>query len=162
MLETWKAKSALSVKKWFGKFSLCLCCMFVNHLVGRVLWGKQGAKRKIKIPASVGRCLFPWWHWACADVYDDLTHAYSPHMPPPRRPPPLSRWRQCDSLHTAHGVIMWCGHVVWSHDGGPGRRMCEEREKSTWWRQSPPPCVQGISRYDMFKVTVFKVLCFFV
>lgn len=71
-----KCKFALSMKKWFGKFPFCLfcICMFMNHLVGGVLWGEQKAKRTIKIPASVGRCLFPWWRWACADVYDDLTH----------------------------------------------------------------------------------------
>lgn len=64
---------------------------------------KRQAKIKIKIPAPVGRCLFPWWRRACADVYDDLTHAYSPHMPLP----PLSRWRQSDCLHTAPGAITW-------------------------------------------------------
>lgn len=61
---------------------------------------------------TLSMCWCVWW-----------PHAYSPHMPPP--PPPLSRWRQCDCLHTAHGVIMWCSHVVWSHDGGPW-------EKAAW------------------------------
>lgn len=78
-------------------------CLWITLKEWESFWKRQ-AKIRIKIPAPVGRCLFPWWRWACADVYDDLTHAYSPHMPPP---PPLSRWRQCDCLHTAHGVITW-------------------------------------------------------
>lgn len=109
---------------------------------------RRHAKIKIKIPALVGRCLFPWWCWACADVYDDLTHAYLPRMPPPT--PPLSRWRQRDCLHTAHGAIAW-----WD----PGNKaMWKTGEIHT----KMPFCLSAtrchISMWNESKVTGFTVL----
>lgn len=108
-------KFCISVLYWYESYSESRrLCFWVSHFrmkfliwhlslaKPRGLGGKQKAKRKKKNPASVRRCLFPWWCGACACVYDDLTHAYSP-------PPASSFCQDADSVSAS------TRHMVQSH-----------------------------------------------
>ena len=94
--------------------SVFKCLFTLEFLIWRLslakaggLSGKQRAKIKKKKPASVRRCLFPWRCGACACVYDDLTHAYSPRrpLPPPgcrQALPPRSHDSEINTMDTVH------------------------------------------------------------
>ncbi len=101
---------------WISSFRMKFLIWHLSLAKPRGLSGKQKAKRKKKNPASVRRCLFPWWYGACACVYDDLTHAYSP-----RQPLLLPGCRQRVCLHTAHGAVT-CQAAVYR------RTLCSKRE----------------------------------
>lgn len=110
-------------RAWCGLHFASEFCIGMNHIVGVggsvfkslftlkfLIWhlslakaagglsGKQRAKIKKKKPASVRRCLFPWRCGACACVYDDLTHAYSPRQPLP----PRSHDSEINTMDTVH------------------------------------------------------------
>lgn len=85
----------------------------------RPRWKTESEKRKKKNPASVRRCLFPWQRGACACVYNDLTHAYSP-----RQPLLLPGCRQRVCFHTANGTVTCQARVY-------RRTRCAKFEKST-------------------------------